>query len=299
MAPKIQDSTPRDPKHAGPRPEYPQKPIDSPGSDAELTPTADHGETSYRGLGRLTDKVALITGGDSGIGRAVAIAFAREGADVLISYLPQEEQDAQDTVKWVVEAGRTAVTLPGDIRDEAHCRAMVDRAFDAFGRLDVLINNAAFQMTHETIEEFSTEEFDRTFRTNVYAMFWLCRAALPRMKPGSCIINTASIQAYDPSPTLLAYAATKGAIVNFTKALSHMAMQQSVRVNAVAPGPVWTPLIPSTMDEEHVKQFGSNTVFERAAQPVELAPLYVFLASNEARYVTGEVYGATGGRSPY
>ena len=299
MATKIQDSTPRDPKHAGPTPEYPQKSIDPPGSDAELTPKADHGETTYKGLGRLTDKVALITGGDSGIGRAVAIAFAREGADLLISYLPEEEQDAQETVKWVVDAGRTAVTLPGDIRDEAHCRAMVDRAFDAFGRLDVLINNAAFQMTHEKIEEFSTEEFDRTFRTNVYAMFWLCRAALPRMKPGSCIINTASIQAYDPSPTLLAYAATKGAIVNFTKALSQMAMQQSVRVNAVAPGPVWTPLIPSTMDEAHVKQFGSNTAFERAAQPVELAPLYVFLASNEARYVTGEVYGATGGRTPY
>ena len=299
MATRIQDSNPADPKNAGPKPEYPQKPIEPPGSDAELTPKADHGEATYRGLGRLTDKVALITGGDSGIGRAVAIAYAREGADVLISYLPEEEEDAQETVKWVVEAGRTAVTLPGDIRDEAHCQSMIDRAFDAFGRLDVLINNAAYQMTHERIEEFSTEEFDRTFRTNVYAMFWLCRAALPRMKPGSCIINTASIQAYDPSPTLLAYAATKGAIVNFTKALSQMAMKGSVRVNAVAPGPVWTPLIPSTMEEEHVKQFGSNTAFGRAAQPVELAPLFVFLASNEARYVTGEVYGATGGRSPY
>jgi NAD(P)-dependent dehydrogenase (short-subunit alcohol dehydrogenase family) len=295
----VQDPERIDPKHAGPKPEHPQKKIDPPGSEAELTPKADHGERTYKGLGRLTDKVALITGGDSGIGRAVAIAFAREGADVLISYLPEEEEDAAETTRWVEDAGRRAVRLPGDIRDEAHCQQMIERAFDEFKRLDVLVNNAAFQMTHDSIEEFSTEEFDRTFRTNVYAMFWLCRAALPRMQPGSSIINTASIQAYDPSPNLLAYASTKGAIVNFTKALSQLAMKQSVRVNAVAPGPVWTPLIPSTMPEEKVRGFGGDTSFERPAQPVEIAPLFVFLASNEARFVTGEVYGATGGQTPY
>jgi NAD(P)-dependent dehydrogenase (short-subunit alcohol dehydrogenase family) len=264
-----------------------------------MNPKADHGETSYRGLGRLTDRVALITGGDSGIGRAVAIAFAREGADVALSYLPEEQRDADETRTWVEKAGRKAIPLAGDITDERHCTAMIERTFDEFGRLDLLINNAAFQRTHEKIEEFTTEEFDETFRTNVYAMFWLCRAALPRMKPGSAIINTASIQAFDPSPTLLAYAATKAAIVNFTKALAQLGMKQGVRVNAVAPGPVWTPLIPSTMPESQVKKFGADTAYERAAQPVELAPLYVFLASNEARFVTGEVYGATGGQSPY
>jgi NAD(P)-dependent dehydrogenase (short-subunit alcohol dehydrogenase family) len=299
MARPLQDGRPADPKDAGPKPEYPQEPIAYPGSDAELTPEADHGERTYKGLGRLKDRVALITGGDSGIGRAVAIAFAREGADVLISYLPEEEEDARETITWVEDAGRAAVALPGDITDEAHCESMIDRAFDRFGRLDILVNNAAFQMTHDRIEEFTTEEFDRTFRTNVYAMFWLCRAALPRMEEGSVIINTASIQAYDPSANLLAYAATKGAIVNFTKALSQLAMKSGIRVNAVAPGPVWTPLIPSTMPEQKVRSFGKDTAFGRAAQPVELAPLFVFLASNEARYVTGEVYGATGGQSPY
>jgi NAD(P)-dependent dehydrogenase (short-subunit alcohol dehydrogenase family) len=264
-----------------------------------MRPKADHGEESYVGLGRLKDRVALITGGDSGIGRAVAIAFAREGADVLISYLPEEEPDAEETRRWVERAGRRSLKLPGDIQDERHCRGMIDRAFAEFGHLDVLVNNAAFQRSHARIEEITSDELDRTFRTNVYAMFWLCRAALPRMKAGAAIINTASIQAYDPSPTLLAYASTKGTIVNFTKALSKMAMQQGVRVNAVAPGPVLTPLIPSTLPQDHVRKFGKNTSFERAAQPVELAPLYVFLASNDARFVTGEVYGATGGQTPY
>ena len=295
----LQHERPADPKAKGPKPEYPQEPIEPPGLDSEMTPKADHGETTYKGLGRLTDRVALITGGDSGIGRAVAIAFAREGAHVAISYLPQEESDAQETCDWVTKANRKALALPGDIQDEAHCRDLVDRVFDKYGRLDLLVNNAAFQRTHESIEEFTTEEFDTTFRTNVYAMFWLCRAALPRMKAGSGIINVASIQAFDPSPNLLPYAATKAAIVNFTKALSPMAMKQGVRVNAVAPGPVWTPLIPSTMPEEKVKKFGADTAFERAAQPVELSPLFVFLASNEARYVTGEVYSATGGKSPF
>jgi NAD(P)-dependent dehydrogenase (short-subunit alcohol dehydrogenase family) len=295
----IQDPRTADPKEQGPKPEYPQQPTRPPGSDAELTPTADHGEQSYRGLGRLKDRIALVTGGDSGIGRAVSIAFAREGADVAISYLPSEEADAEETSRWVADAGRRVLKMPGDIRDEQHCTRMVERVFDELGTLDVLVNNAAFQRTHERIEDFSTEEFDQTFKTNVYAMFWLCRAALPRMKAGSAIVNTASIQAYDPSPELLAYASTKGAIVNFTKALAKLAMKQSVRVNAVAPGPVWTPLIPSTMPPEKVRKFGQNTAFERAAQPVEIAPLFVFLASNEARFVTGEVYGATGGQTPY
>jgi NAD(P)-dependent dehydrogenase (short-subunit alcohol dehydrogenase family) len=294
-----QSQRPADPREGGPKPEYPQQPIDPPGHEDELTPRADHGEQSYVGIGRLNGHAALITGADSGIGRAVAIAFAREGADVVISYLPEEEQDARETARWVEQAGRTAVRLPGDIRDESHCGSLVEQTFERFGRLDVLVNNAAFQSTHERVEEFSSEEFDRAFKTNVYAMFWLCRAALPKMRPGSSVINTASIQAYDPSPNLLPYAATKGAIVNFTKGLSQLASEQGVRVNAVAPGPVWTPLIPSTMPPDQVKKFGADTAFGRAAQPAELAPLYVFLASQDARYVTGEVYGATGGRSPF
>lgn len=263
-----------------------------------MNPKPDHGEDSYKGLGRLKDKAALITGSDSGIGRATAIAYAREGADVVISYL-NEEDDARETEHWVTEAGRKALRIPGDIRDEAHCRQLIDRSFEKFGKLDILVNNAAFQMTHESIEEFSTEEFDRTFKTNVYAMFWLCKFALPRMQPGSVIINTASIQSYEPNPQLLAYAATKGAIVNFTKGLSKVAAKQGVRVNAIAPGPVWTPLIPSTMPDKKVEEFGKDTSFGRPAQPRELAPLYVFLASSESNYVTGEVYGATGGRTPY
>jgi NAD(P)-dependent dehydrogenase (short-subunit alcohol dehydrogenase family) len=299
MAASPQNPDLQDPRRQGPKPEYPQNPIDPPGSIGELTPKADHGEHSYQGLGRLAGRAALITGGDSGIGRAVAIAFAREGADVLVSHLPEENRDAEDTCHWVRQAGREAVDVAGDIREEEHCNALVDRAFTEFGRLDILVNNAAFQMTHERIEEFSTEEFDRTFKTNVYAMFWLCRAALPRMKPGSVIINTASIQGYDPSPQLLAYAPTKAAIINFTKALSPLALKGGVRVNAVAPGPVWTPLIPSTMPEARFRKFGQDTQFERPAQPLEIAPVFVFLASNESRFVTGEVYGVTGGKTPY
>jgi NAD(P)-dependent dehydrogenase (short-subunit alcohol dehydrogenase family) len=294
----LQHEAPSDPKEKAPKPEFNQKPIDPPGFEAEMTPQADHGETSYKGLGRLADRVALVTGGDSGIGRAVAIAFAREGADLLLSYLPEEERDARASAEWVTKAGRKVVLAPGDIRDERHCVSLVDRAFDEFGKLDVLVNNAAFQRTHDSIEEFTTEEFDATFKTNVYAMFWLCRAALPRTAAGATIINTASIQAFDPSANLLAYASTKAAIVNFTKALSQIAMKQGVRVNAVAPGPVWTPLIPSTMPEEKTRTFGQNTPFGRPAQPVEIAPLFVFLASNEARFVSGEVYGATGGQTP-
>ncbi|MDQ6735836.1 MAG: SDR family oxidoreductase [Nitrospirota bacterium] len=295
----IQDPISKDPKQQGPNPDSQQGKIAHPGLTTDMRQKPDHGEESYQGLGRLTDKVALITGGDSGIGKAVAIAFAREGADVLLSYLPEEEQDASDTADWVNKAGRKAVKLPGDLQQEAYCTRIVDQAFEQCGKLDLLVNVAAFQMSHEKIEDFTTEELDRTFKTNVYALFWLSRAALPRMKPGSVIINTASIQAYDPSPNLLPYAATKSAIVSMTKTLSQIGMKHGIRANAVAPGPVWTPLIPATMPEEKVKKFGQDTSFERPAQPVEIAPVFVFLASNEARFVTGEVYGVTGGQTPY
>lgn len=266
-----------------------------PGRESAMTPVPDHGEASYRGSGRLTGKVALITGGDSGIGRAVALAFAREGADVVISYL-EEHDDARGAARSVEEAGRRALTIAGDITREAHCRSLVDRTIRELGRIDVLVNNAAFQRTHEDIAEFTSEELERTFRTNVFAMFWLCQAALPHLPEGGTIINVASIQAYEPSPTLLAYASTKGAIVTFSKALSKQAIERGVRVNVVAPGPVWTPLIPSTMPKETVESFGEDTPMGRAAQPVELAPAFVFLASDESRYITGEVIGVTGGK---
>jgi NAD(P)-dependent dehydrogenase (short-subunit alcohol dehydrogenase family) len=260
-----------------------------------MRPRPDFGAQSYVGLGRLLEKKALITGGDSGIGRAVALAYAREGADVLISYL-NEEDDAQETARAVRESGRTCVAVPGDITQEQHCQNLVERAVSEFGRLDVLVNNAAYQMTREGIAELSSEEWDRTLKTNVYSMFWLCKSALKKMSEGGAIINTTSIQAYHPSPTLLAYATSKGAIVTFTKALAADAIERGIRVNAVAPGPVWTPLIPSTMPPEHVEKFGENTPMGRAGQPVELAPIYVFLASAESSYITGEVIGATGGR---
>ncbi|KAA9349229.1 SDR family oxidoreductase [Larkinella humicola] len=260
-----------------------------------MAPQADHGETSYQGSGKLTGRKALITGGDSGIGRAVALAFAREGADVLISYL-SEDQDAQQTVRLVEEAGQKGIAVRGDIQEESHCRQLVQWAIDEFGQLDILVNNAAFQMEHTSFLDISTQEFDQTFRTNVYALFYLCKAAMPHLKPGASIINTSSIQAYQPEPSLLAYAATKAAIANVTKLLAKEAMERGVRVNAVAPGPVWTPLIPSTMSEEKTQSFGSDSLLGRAAQPVELAPIYVLLASQEGSYITGMIYGITGGR---
>jgi NAD(P)-dependent dehydrogenase (short-subunit alcohol dehydrogenase family) len=263
-----------------------------------MQPRADHGETSYHRSGRLAGRAAIITGADSGIGRAVAIAFAREGADVLNAYLA-EDRDAEETARWVTGAGRKAVNVRGDIQDPKHCRAVIERAMDEFGRLDILVNNSAFQMAQEKLDDFTPEQIERTYRTNIFAMYYLCQAAVPRMKPGSSIINVASIQAYEPSPQLLDYAPTKAAIVNFTKALSKLVIKQGIRVNAVAPGPVWTPLIPATMPDGKVKNFGDNTLFERPAQPAELAAVFVLLASAEAAYITGEVYGVTGGRTPF
>jgi NAD(P)-dependent dehydrogenase (short-subunit alcohol dehydrogenase family) len=269
---------------------------ETPGLTNEMANKPDHGEQSYRGHDRLRGKVALITGGDSGIGRAVAIAYAREGADVAISYLAEEEEDAQETARWIREAGRKALLLPGDITSEQHCRTMIERVMSEFGRIDILVNNAAYQMTHQSIEEFSTEEWDHTFRTNIYAMFYLSKAAMPRMKEGSAIINTASVQAYKPTGMLLAYASTKGAIVTFSKALAELAVKKGIRVNVVAPGPVWTPLIPSTMPKEKVENFGKEDMFERPAQPAEMAPAFVFLATPDSSYVTGSVMDMTGGR---
>lgn len=281
-------------KKTRPKPPYPQGPQRPPGSDRRMSPQADHGEDSYRGNSKLAGKVALITGGDSGIGRAVALAFAREGADVLISYL-SEHQDAKDTARLVEAEGRSCLLVPGDISREKHCTGLVDKCVSKLGRLDVLVNNAAYQRVHEDIADFSSEEFDHTFRTNVYAMFYLCKAAMPHLPKGGTIINVASIQSFQPSPNLLAYASTKGAIVTFTRALSEMAAKQGVRVNAVAPGPIWTPLIPSTMPPKKVKGFGKDTPLGRAGQPAELAPAFVFLASEDSSYVTGEVIAVTGG----
>jgi NAD(P)-dependent dehydrogenase (short-subunit alcohol dehydrogenase family) len=291
-------SSPQDPRDKEVQPPFDQPKQDYPGSERKMSPKADHGQVEYVGHGRLKGQAALITGGDSGIGRAVALAFAREGADVLISYL-SEDEDARETVRLVKEAGRKSIAVPGDIQEESHCQDLVAQAVKAFGRLDILVNNAAYQTSIEELADYTAEQIDRTYRTNVFAMFYLCKAAVPHMKPGASIINTTSIQAYDPSPNLLDYASTKSAIIGFTKALSKMVIKSGIRVNAVAPGPVWTPLIPATMPDEKTKNFGDNTLFERPAQPVELAPVFVLLASPEASYITGEVYGVTGGRSPY
>ncbi|MBV8630179.1 MAG: SDR family oxidoreductase [Silvibacterium sp.] len=288
----------KDPKQAGPKPPYSRKKQPAPGREAEMTPQADHGEESYKPGTRLADKVAIITGGDSGIGRAIAIAFAREGADIVLSYLKEEEEDACETAKWVEQAGRKVVLAPGDIQKSRYCKDLAETAVNKLGHLDIVVNNAAFQRTYDDPQDIPEDEWERTFRTNIFGTFFLSQAALPHLDKGSSIINTASIQAFDPSPNLLAYAPTKAAIANFTKALAKAVGSRGIRVNAVAPGPVWTPLIPSTMPEEKVEKFGSDTAFQRAAQPAELAPLYVFLASDEATYVTGEVYGATGGQTP-
>ncbi|MDQ4081279.1 MAG: SDR family oxidoreductase [Actinomycetota bacterium] len=286
------EPTAHDPREAGPKPPFPEQEQQPPGLESEMRPRPDFGEETYVGTGRLAGRAALITGGDSGIGRAVALAFAREGADVLISYL-DEHSDAEETVRVVEEAGRKGIAVPGDIGEEAHCQTLVQRALEELGHLEILVNNAAFQQTHASVEEIPSEEIEFVFRSNVLSMFWLCKAALPHMKPGSTIINSTSVQAYQPSPELLHYATTKGAIVTFTKGLAQGVIDRGIRVNAVAPGPVWTPLIP--MSIEAVSEFGANTPVGRAGQPAELAPVYVFLASDESRYIVGEVIGVTGG----
>ena len=278
-----------------PKPPFPDQPQPMPGRTAAMDPKPDHGETSYRGCGRLEGKKAIVTGGDSGIGRAVALAFAREGADVLISYL-DEEEDAAETRRLIEEAGRRAVLVPGNIGDAAHCRQIVERAIEAFGRVDVLVNNAAHQATFSAPEEISDEEWETTFRVNIHAMFYLTKAVLSHMREGSSIINTTSVNADAPSPQLLAYATTKGAIQNYTGGLAQMLAERGIRVNCVAPGPIWTPLIPSTMPAEKVKQFGSQVPMKRPGQPKELAPIYVMLASDESSYVSGATVAVTGGK---
>jgi NAD(P)-dependent dehydrogenase (short-subunit alcohol dehydrogenase family) len=269
-----------------------QQPV--PGSEQKLQPKADHGETSYQGSGKLKGRKAVITGGDSGIGKAVAIAFAREGADVLIAYL-NEDEDAQDTARYIGEAGRKAVLVGGDVSSEEHCRKIIETAVSELGGIDILVNNAAFQMSRPSLQEISSEEWDRTFKTNIYPMFYLCKIAEPHLQPGSSVINTTSVNAYLPKPTLVPYAATKGAIQNFTVSMAQLWGEKGIRVNCVAPGPVWTPLIPSTMPPEEVKSFGKNLPLKRAAQPAELAAAYVLLASEGGSYMTGATIPVTGG----
>jgi NAD(P)-dependent dehydrogenase (short-subunit alcohol dehydrogenase family) len=266
-----------------------------PGTQAEMDPVPDCGEESYRGSGKLEGKVAVITGADSGIGRAVAIAYAREGADVVISYL-SEDEDAKSTAQYVTDAGRKAVLISGDLSDKAHCREIVDRAVEEFGRIDILVNNAAYQMSHDELDEISDEEWEYTFATNISAMFYLVKASLPHMKPGASIIGSSSVNSDSPSPSLAAYAATKAAIANFCASLAQMLGPKGIRVNSVAPGPIWTPLIPATMPPEKVEQFGSDTPLGRAGQPAELAGAYVLLASDEGSYISGARIAVTGGR---
>ncbi len=283
------------PTHAEPEPPFPAQEQEPPGREADMQPLADHGEHTYVGHHRLRDKVALITGGDSGIGRAVALAFAREGADVLCSYY-KEDDDAAETKQLVEEAGRRCLTVPGDIGDRDHARSLVEQAVGELGRLDVLVNNAAYQMAHDSFLEIPADEIEFVFRTNVIAMFHLCQAAVPVMEPGSTIINTTSIQAAQPSPSLLHYASTKGAISTFTKGLAQEVAERGIRVNGVAPGPIWTPLVAMSFPGEKNAHFGEDTPLGRPGQPGELAPLYVFLATEDSQYVSGEVIGATGGK---
>ncbi|MFP5315477.1 hypothetical protein SAMN04488693_10570 [Arthrobacter subterraneus] len=268
---------------------------DVPGVQSEMDPTPDCGEKSYRGSGKLTGKAAVITGGDSGIGRAVAIAFAREGADVLISYL-SEDNDAEETARHIEEAGRRAVTVRGDLSDSQHCRDIIELAVQEFGKVDVLVSNAAYQMSHDSLDEISEEEWEYTFKVNVSAMFHLVKAALPHMAPGSSIIGSSSVNSDMPSPALAPYAATKAAIANFSASLAQMLGEKGIRVNSVAPGPIWTPLIPATMPPEKVEQFGDDTPLGRAGQPAELAPAYVLLASDDGSYMSGARIAVTGGR---
>lgn len=292
--PTNRDGGAPDPTTLYPRPDFPAQEQEPPGLTRPMEPTPDHGEESYRGSGLLVDRKTVVTGGDSGIGRAVALAFAREGADVLFTYLPEEAEDADRTMRLVQGCDRKAVAVPCDLREEESCASVIEHAAAEFGRIDVLVNNAAHQMAQpEGISHITTEQFDRVVRTNLYAMFWLCKKALPYMSAGASIINTASVQAYKPSPALLDYAMTKGAIVTFTQGLAQMLAEDGIRVNAVAPGPVWTPLIPATMPDP--QEFGKQSPLGRPAQPAEMAPAYVFLASERASYITAEILNATGG----
>ena len=278
-----------------PQPPLPEQQQQVPGKTSEMNPVPDHGEDSYRGSGRLQGKCAVITGGDSGIGRAVAIAFAREGADVLVSYL-SEDEDAKQTAEWVEKAGQRCVLMPGDISKADHCRTIIDKAVGEFGKIDILVNNAAHQMTFKSLSDIPDEEWEKTFATNIHAMFYLVKAALPHFTDGASIINTASINSDEPNPTLLPYATTKGAIQNFTAGLAQLLADKHVRVNCVAPGPVWTPLIPSTMPPEAVANFGKSYPIGRPAQPAELAAPYVMLAADEASYISGATIAVTGGK---
>jgi len=291
-----QSPTVQNPLERGPKPPFPEQSQQPTGSDEQMRPRPDYGEQTYKGSGKLTGRAAVITGADSGIGRAVALAFAREGADVLFAYLEQDA-DAQETVRMTQSSGRKVLAMKGDVSDEAFCRRLIERAMQEFGRLDILVNNAAYQQTHQSITEMPSAEIERIFRTNVLALFWLCKAAVPHLRPGAAIINTASIEAYEPKPPLLHYAASKGAVVTFTKGLALELTPKGVRVNAVAPGPVWTPLIPMSMSPEEVKSFGKSDPMQRPAQPAELAPAYVFLASDDASYISGEILGVTGGKT--
>ena len=278
-----------------PKPPFAEQQQPVPGRSAKMNPQPDYGEDAYRGADKLKDKKAIITGADSGIGRAVALAFAREGADVAVSYL-NEEEDATETKRLVEEAGRKCLLIAGDVSSPDHCRKLVQKAVDEFGRIDVLVNNAAHQMSFTSIEEISDDEWNKTFATNISAMFYIAKAAVPHMKEGASIINTASVNADAPSPHLLAYATTKGAIQNFTGGLAQMLAEKGIRVNAVAPGPVWTPLIPSTLPKDKVAHFGEQVPMKRPAQPCEVAPVYVLLASDEASYVSGATVAVTGGK---
>lgn len=286
----------QDPREQYAKPPFEKQPQPAPGLGGQMHPVPDCGETSYTGSGKLTGRKALITGGDSGIGRAVAIAFAREGADVAIGFLPSEAQDAQEVVRLVQEAGRVGIALPGDITSEAFCGTLVESAVRELGGLDILVNNAASQVTEPNILDITTEQFDRTLKTNLYALFWITKAAIPHLVPGAAIINTSSVQAYEPSQAIVDYAMTKAGIVDFTKALSKQMIERGVRVNAVAPGPFWTPLQSSGgTTEEKLKTFGATVPLGRPGQPVEIAPVYVLMASQEGSYITGEVFGVTGG----
>ncbi|QFP76711.1 SDR family oxidoreductase [Deinococcus sp. AJ005] len=286
----------RDPQTQYPRPPFPKQPQNAPGLAEKMDPTPDHGEDSYVGFGRLKGRKALITGADSGIGRAVAIAFAREGADVALNYLKVEDSDAEEVIKLIEAAGQKAVVIPGDLRDEAFCKELVQKAVDGLGGLDILVSNAGKQTAVEDLADITTEQFDDTMKTNIYAMFWITQAALPHMKPGSTIINTTSIQATQPSKNLLDYAMTKAAIANFTGGLAKQVAEKGIRVNAVAPGPYWTALQPSGgQPQDKIPTFGQQTPLGRPGQPAEIAPLYVLLASQESSYMTGNVYASTGG----